>query len=64
MSAQVDPLIPQAREAILAKGEASVSHLQRTLRVNYLRAMDLMRALEGDVVTAPDHNGHRRMLDR
>ena len=61
-SAALDPLLTQARELLLAQQNPSVSFLQRHFKIGYNRALGLMRILEGDIVTAPNADGWRRML--
>ena len=58
-----DELLAQARSVILLKQNPSVALLQRHLKIGYNRALSLMTMLEGDIVTAPDENGWRQMLD-
>ena len=61
-SAAIDPLLAQARELLLAQQNPSVAFLQRHLKIGYNRALGLMHSLEGDIVTAPNADGWRRML--
>ena len=58
----LDPLLAQARQLIVDHQNPSVAFLQRHLRLGYQRALDLMQCLEGEVVTAPQSDGWRRML--
>lgn len=58
-----DPLRDAARQLVLETRNPSVAHLQRHLRLGYRRAAGLIAALEGELVTAMDENGSRRMLD-
>ena len=60
--AALDPLLAQARELLLAQQNPSVSFLQRHLKIGFNRALGLMQSLEGDIVTAPNADGWRRML--
>ena len=57
-----DPLLPQARELLMTEQNPSVAFLQRQFRIGYLRALRLMRSMEGDIVTAPNAGGWRKML--
>ena len=61
-TAVFDPLLPQARELLLAEQNPSVGFLQRQFRLGYPRALRLMRSMEGDIVTAPNAGGWRQML--
>ncbi|MBP9735495.1 MAG: hypothetical protein KBD82_07670 [Rhodoferax sp.] len=58
-----DDLLAQAREVVLRNQNPSVSLIQRHLKIGYNRALRLLVQLEGDIVTAPDANGWRRMLE-
>ena len=60
--AALDPLLAQARELLLAHQNPSAGFLQRHLKIGYNRALGLMQSLEGDIVTAPNADGWRRML--
>ena len=61
-TAVFDPLLPQARELLLAEQNPSVAFLQRQFRIGYPRALRLMRSMEGDIVTVPNAEGWRQML--
>lgn len=61
-AATLDPLLTQARELLLAQQNPSAAFLQRHLKIGCNRALGLMQSLEGDIVTAPNANGWRRML--
>lgn len=58
----LDPLLAQARELLLTHQNPSVAFLQRHLKIDYNRALGLMQSLQGDIVTAPNADGWRRML--
>ena len=58
-----DLLLAQARQLIVDHQNPSVAFLQRHLRLEHQRALDLMKCLEGEIVTAPHANGWRRMLN-
>lgn len=58
-----DPLYDKARELIIANQSASVAMLQRILKLEYERAKRLMVQFEGDLVTEPDENGVRKLLN-
>jgi DNA segregation ATPase FtsK/SpoIIIE-like protein len=60
--AAVDPLLAHARHLILEQQNPSVSFLQRNLKIDYSSALQLMQSLEGDIVTEPNGDGWRRML--
>ncbi len=58
-----DDLYPQAVDTIRTSGRASITHLQRALRIGYNRAARLMERMEaGGVVTAMDASGQRDMV--
>ena len=60
---EVDELYPQAREVVTESGRASISYVQRRLRVGYNRAARLVEELErAGVVSAPDGRGERRVV--
>ena len=59
---EVDELYSQAREIVTETGRASISYVQRRLRVGYNRAARLIEELErAGVVSAPDGRGERRV---
>ena len=58
-----DPLIPLARQLILEHRDASISFLQRHLRIGFTRAKGLHAALEGTVVTIPGADGSRQIIE-
>lgn len=59
---KLDPLYETAKQLILDTCEPTISLLQRHLKIGYSHAQSLMAALEGDIVTALDDLGHRKML--
>ena len=60
---EVDELYSQAREIVTETGRASISYVQRRLRVGYNRAARLIEELErAGVVSAPDGRGERRVV--
>ena len=60
---EVDELYAQAREIVTETGRASISYLQRRLRVGYNRAARLIEELErAGVVSEPDGRGERRVV--
>ncbi len=60
---EVDELYSQAREIVIETGRASISYVQRRLRVGYNRAARLVEELErAGVVSAPDGRGERRVV--
>ena len=60
---EVDELYPQAKEIVTETGRASISYVQRRLRVGYNRAARLVEELErAGVVSAPDGRGERRVV--
>ena len=59
---EVDELYGQAREIVIESGRASISYVQRRLRVGYNRAARLVEELErAGVVSPPDGRGERRV---
>ena len=60
---EVDELYPQAKEIVTETGRASISYVQRRLRVGYNRAARLVEELErAGVVSVPDGRGERRVV--
>ena len=60
---EVDELYAQAREIVIETGRASISYVQRRLRVGYNRAARLIEELErAGVVSEPDGRGERRVV--
>lgn len=62
IAVKFDPLYETAKQLILDTRTPTISLIQRRLLVNYSRAVGLMKALEGDIVTVKDESGARRML--
>ena len=58
-----EDLVHHAREMIIKFQNPSVGFLQRHFRIGYNHAVALMKNFEGDIVTEPDANGWRKMLD-
>ncbi len=60
---ETDELYAQAREIVIDSGRASISYVQRRLRVGYNRAARLIEELENaGVVSEPDGRGERRVV--
>ena len=60
---ETDELYAQAREIVVESGRASISYVQRRLRVGYNRAARLIEELErAGVVSEPDGRGERRVV--
>ena len=58
-----DPMYPSAAAFVVKSGRASISSLQRHLKVGYNRACHLMEALEAnEVVSKAGHDGRREVL--
>ena len=58
-----DELFEQAARIVVERGEASVSYLQRRLKVGYSRAARLVDMLEADgIVSAQDGSKSREVL--
>jgi DNA segregation ATPase FtsK/SpoIIIE, S-DNA-T family len=61
--AEKDPLYDKAVEIVLTTKKASISNVQRQLRVGYQRAARMIDAMESaGIVSAPEHNGNRAVL--
>ncbi len=62
---KIDPLLDEAIDLVRRQGRASVSMLQRKLRIGYTRASRLMDSMEEDgIVSAPQGGtGVREILD-
>lgn len=59
-----DELYPQARSVVLTNRRASISLIQRHLRIGYNRAAHLLERLEREGVVSSMHpNGHRDILE-
>ena len=64
-SSECDPLFDQAVEVIVRTQKASISSLQRHLRIGYNKAATLIDQLEAEgIVSAADHSGKRTILAR
>lgn len=58
-------LYEQAVDIISREGKASTSFLQRSLKIGYNRAADLIDRMEGEgIISAPNHVGKREVLAR
>ncbi|WP_425479396.1 DNA translocase FtsK [Dyella japonica] len=58
-----DSLLASAIAVVREHGRASISLLQRHLRIGYMRAARLMETMEAQkVVSAPEANGNRHVL--
>ena len=58
-----DEVYEQAREVVLASGQASASLIQRRLRVGYPRAARMIEQMEEEgLVSAPGRDGRREIL--
>jgi S-DNA-T family DNA segregation ATPase FtsK/SpoIIIE len=57
-----DPLYEDAARLVVAAGQASVSHLQRRLRLGYARAARLMDQLEADGIVGPADGSKMRQV--
>jgi DNA segregation ATPase FtsK/SpoIIIE, S-DNA-T family len=63
--AEKDPLYDKAVEVVISTKKASISNVQRQLRVGYQRAARMIDAMEkAGLVSAPEHNGNRNVLTR
>ncbi len=61
-SAIHDPMFQAVRQLVIESRNPSVSQAQRRFKLGYSRVSAIMEALEGDLVTAKDQDGWRRML--
>lgn len=57
-----DLLFESVKQMVIETRTPSISLAQRTFRINYSRAASMLAAMEGDIVTAMDERGMRRML--
>ena len=58
-----DELFDEAVEIVTNSGRASISYLQRRLKIGYNRAARLMEELEQEgIVSEPDHQGNRKVM--
>ena len=58
-----DPLYDEAVRIVTETRRASISGVQRRLKIGYNRAARLIEAMEAaGVVTPPEHNGDRSVL--
>lgn len=61
----VDPLYSEAVKIVTETQRASISSVQRRLRIGYNRAARLIEAMEkAGIVSPPTHNGDRSVLSR
>lgn len=60
--AKQDPLFGAVRRLILESRIPSVAHVQIEFGMGYHRANSLLEAMEGEVVTAKNERGMRKML--
>ena len=64
-SNEKDPLFDQAVEVIVRTQKATISSLQRHLRIGYNKAATIIDQLEAEgIVSAADHSGKRKILAR
>lgn len=61
---ELDPLIEEAHTIVVESKRASISYLQRRLKVGYNRSARMMEQLERlGIVGPPDHKGEREILE-
>lgn len=60
---ETDPMYDEAVSVVLKTRKASISGVQRALRIGYNRAARLIDQMEAEgIVSAPEHNGNRSIL--
>ncbi|WP_227496442.1 DNA translocase FtsK [Massilia litorea] len=57
-----DPLYGAARSLVIRSQRASISLVQRHLRIGYGHACRLLESMEGDILSAPGEDGKRTVL--
>jgi S-DNA-T family DNA segregation ATPase FtsK/SpoIIIE len=57
-----DDLYDEAARIVVSSGQASISYLQRRLRIGFSRAARLIDMMEMDGVVSPATNGKREVL--
>jgi len=63
VGSELDPLYDQAVAWVTESRKASISSVQRKLRVGYNRAARIIEDMEAaGVVSPPEHNGMREVL--
>ena len=64
-SSEKDPLFDQAVEVIIRTQKATISSLQRHLRIGYNKAATIIEQLEHEgIISTADHSGKRTILAR
>jgi S-DNA-T family DNA segregation ATPase FtsK/SpoIIIE len=60
---ELDPRIEEAKQVVIESKRASISYLQRRMKIGYNRSARMMEQLEKlGVVGPPDHKGEREVL--
>ena len=62
MEFEKDDLYDEAARIVVSSGQASISYLQRRLRIGFSRAARLIDMMEMDGVVSPANNGKREVL--
>jgi S-DNA-T family DNA segregation ATPase FtsK/SpoIIIE len=57
-----DDLYDEAARIVVSSGQASISYLQRRLRIGFSRAARLVDMMEMDGIVSPAQNGKRDVL--
>ena len=60
--AKLDPLYETAKQLILDTRNPTISLIWRRMLIGYDRAVNLIQAMEGEIVTSRDKSGHWKML--
>ena len=60
--AKLDPLYESAKQLILDTKNPTISLVQRRMLIGYNRAVNLIQAMEGEIVTPRDQSGRWKML--